>query len=528
MSQLSRRGALAVATTLTATALTLVGTPAAEAATDPRPVAQAADWLTGQLTGGLIHNDQYDFDDYGLSIDTALALDAIGGHGDTVGLVGRAIRDRYYAYTTGADFGTADVYAGATAKALVLAQVAGTGPVSYRSTVTADLEDRVATSAPITGRIEDLVDPENPWGADYANVIGQSFAARALTEAASSRAGDAVSFLLEQQCAAGYFRESFAAKSEPDQSCDAAPTPGAGVDTTALVVLNLDAIAGEPGVAAALDDARAWLADQQQPDGSFGNANATGLAAWALGESPAATAAAAWLRAHQADDADRCTRLASEVGAVALDDDALASGRSQGIGIGTRDQWRRSLAQALPALRYVEDVPDPAMHLSGPTGFVAAGSEPAFQVSGATPGSRICVTVAGTAVTGTTSGTGTGDVALRMPAGTADRTVTVVDPDGHTTTLLTRVLGAETLGVRPGRKIVARKGTVKVVVSGLVPTETVTVRYRGVVVGTGHADADGRFSQRVRVRAKTGRFKVAAFGQFPQLRSGKAVIRVIR
>lgn len=528
MSHLSRLRAIGAATLLTLGGLAAVGGPAQAAPADPRPAAQGADWLAGQLSGGLMHNVQYGFDDYGLSIDTALALQAVGGHDDTVTSVGQAIRAHYYSYTSGADFGTDDLYAGATAKALVLAQVAGTGPSGYRATVVGDLEARVASAAPITGRIEDQVDPANPWGADYANVIGQSFAARALTVAGSAKAADALSFLLEQQCAAGYFRESFSAKADTDQTCDAQPAPGAGVDTTALVVLNLDPIAGQPGVSGALADARAWLADQQQPDGSFGNANATGLAAWALGASPAATSAAAWLRSHQADDADRCSHLSGDVGALALDDDALAAGRSSGIVTGTRDQWRRATAQALPALAFVAASAEPTVHVTGPSGFVAAGSTVGYQVSGAVSGSRLCLTVGGRSAGAVASGSGTATLSVRVPDGTADRAAALVDADGHATTTTTRVLGARTLGVRTASRTVPRRTRVRVVVSGLVPTETVTVRYRGTVVATGHADADGRFATRVRVGSRTGHRTIVARGQFPSLRSGQAVIRVVR
>ena len=63
---------------------------------------------------------------------------------------------------------------------------------------------------------------------------------------------------------------------------------------------------------------------------------------------------------------------------------------------------------------------------------------------------------------------------------------------------------------------------------GLVPTEAVTVSYRGAVVATGHADAEGRFVTRVRVGKKAGRRAVVARGQFPSLRSGRTVIRVVR
>ena len=55
------------------------GAPAAPAPADPVAGSTGADWLAGQLTDGLVHNDQYAFDDYGLTIDVALGLAAAGG-----------------------------------------------------------------------------------------------------------------------------------------------------------------------------------------------------------------------------------------------------------------------------------------------------------------------------------------------------------------------------------------------------------------------------------------------------------------
>jgi hypothetical protein len=525
MSHLRRLCALVAVATLTFAGLTVASAPAQAAAVDPRPVAQAAAWLTGQLHNGLIHNDQYDFDDYGLSIDTALALDTVGGHDDTVATVGRAVRDHYYSYTSGADFGSDDRYAGATAKALVLAQVAGTGPAAYRATAVQDLEARVSTTAPAVGRIEDS------GSSDFANVIGQSFAARALVVANSSLSDEALAFLLDQQCSLGFFREQFTSdKSSSAQSCDASGgTPS--VDATALAVVNLEAISGEPGVAAALSAAKDWLKTKANADGSFGdpeNANTTGIVAWALGDTPESQAAAAWLRQRQADDADACSALAGQIGAVAFDPDSLAAGRLDGIDTLSQDQWRRSSSQALPALQYLEDVPDASLQVTGPTGFVAAGSTASYQVGGAHAASRICLELSGTTVGGTANGAGILTLAAKLPAGTADRTVTIVDADGSTASTVTHTLGVKTLGVTPAHARVHRAHRVRVVVSGLAPTELVTLRFRGVTVRTGHANSDGTFVRFVRVGHKLGKARIIATGEFPSIRHGRVVVRVVR
>jgi hypothetical protein len=59
------------AAVLAAGALVLTTTGTAQAA----PEDTSGGWLAGQLTNGLVHNDQFDFDDYGLSIDVGIALD---------------------------------------------------------------------------------------------------------------------------------------------------------------------------------------------------------------------------------------------------------------------------------------------------------------------------------------------------------------------------------------------------------------------------------------------------------------------
>ena len=59
-----------------------------------RAVSAGATWFTAQLTDGLLHNDQYDFDDLGLSADVAFALEAVGGHDATVAAIAGAVAPR--------------------------------------------------------------------------------------------------------------------------------------------------------------------------------------------------------------------------------------------------------------------------------------------------------------------------------------------------------------------------------------------------------------------------------------------------
>ena len=324
-----------------------------------------ATWLEGQLTGSLVHNDQFDFDDYGLTLDFGFGLKAIGGHGDTVRAIRDAMAENVASYTTGADFGApGDRYAGAIAK---LASYALTSGGDARDFGGADLirqlNARVAGDRPIVGRIQDKSD----FG-DNANTIGQSFAARALARAESRKARAAIRFLLKQQCDAGFFRLNLATLEAEKQSCDAAPAVKRAPDTdaTALAVLNLRAMPRsyrDAEVKGAVLAASRWLKKRQKDNGSLGggtstegsNANSTGLAAWALGDAgicrPAARAAR-WVRDLQVVDATG-TSLEGEDGAIAYDAAGYAAGEDGGISDSERDQWRRATAQAAPGLTYL-------------------------------------------------------------------------------------------------------------------------------------------------------------------------------
>jgi hypothetical protein len=357
MRHLTRAAAALCALVLPLT--TLGGT--ASAAT---PDDAAGGWLGRQLDHGLVHNKQFGFDDYGLTADVALALKATGGHARELRQVRRALAAHVDSWTTGVDFGSSDVYAGSVAKALVIAQATGAKPRSFGGVnLVRRLANRVATDAPIRGRLHDRSSD------DFANTIGQSFAVRGLSRAGSARAGAALSFLLQQQCSAGYFRLNFADPSAARQGCNAgnrSTTSAPDTDVTALAVLNLHQLK-HPNRAtrAAITHAVAWLKRHQKANGSLGggpateasNSNSTGLAAWALGESGAcrpARKAARWVKSLQLGGALKGTPLAGEGGAIAYDRAAKAAATKDGIRRADRDQWRRATAQAAPGLRYLE------------------------------------------------------------------------------------------------------------------------------------------------------------------------------
>ncbi len=328
------------------------------------PKGEAADWLVRQVDDGLVHNKQYDFDDYSLSADIAIALADIGGERRTIAQIRKALARNVDSWTTGADFDSTDVYAGQVAKALVLAQTAGAKARSFGGVdLVTRLEERVGTSGATLGRIADKTESD-----DYANVVGQALATQGLANAKSSRADEALAFLLTQQCAEGYFRLYFADAAAPDQSCDggnprssSAPDP----DATAMAVLSLQAIdKPTPAVRKAVRDAVRWLKARQRANGSFNggvstraaNANSTGLAGWALGQAGACGAAqdaAQWLRKLQVADPARRSKLAKQAGAIAYNRKALVTAQKKGIRVESAYEWQLATVQAGPALRYL-------------------------------------------------------------------------------------------------------------------------------------------------------------------------------
>jgi hypothetical protein len=389
--------ALAATTMITG----LVGLAPANAAStyDPKPVKAGAGWLSDQVTDGLVHNEQYDFDDVGLSIDVALGLDAADKLPTVVKEITKAVAKDVGSYTAFAP----SVYAGPTAKAAVLALSQDKNPHAFGGIdLVAQLEARVAAAAPITGRIEDAFDPTDEFGGDYANVIGQAYAAQALSLVGSAKATSVTAFLLAQQCDKGYFRQYFTVdKARTDQSCQGAPRAerGASTDATALAILALQDVKGAPAKKA-VKRAVAWLEDTQLRSGGFtdtgktsaaSNTNSTGLAGWALGETgatDAAALAAAAVRAQQVVANPCAQKLAKHVGAIAYDFDTLTAGQGAGITKKTSDQWRRASAQALPVLRWAPRATGD-LTITAPR-TVSVGKPWTIRLTGVAAGERVC------------------------------------------------------------------------------------------------------------------------------------------
>ena len=511
----------------------LAVTPADAVAHDPVGVNLGAGWLQGELTNGVVHNSAFNFDDIALSADFAYTLNAVGGHATTVNSILDAIEPRAHdEWYTSTFNGVVTTYGGSIAKLLVLVQQTGGTPTSFGGhNLVSLLNTQVANSAPIAGRVQNTNDTFGD-----ANTIGQAYAAHGLKTANSAKAASATSFLLKQQCPNGGFRLSFnTSKTAAGQSCTDNAT--AETDATAIAILQLASQAGSPGtVATAVAGAKAWLVTQQKTDGSWGggpstqgsNANSTGLAAQALGNTARSEKAAQWLRDRQVTYYDACDRLSTQGGAVAYDNAGLTAGRSHGITSASQDQWRRASAQAVPALAYLPlDTTPPAPVLSGPSGYLKTGTRQVLTTGGVNSGDRLCLTGVGAAVQGTAAAS-TWRGSVTLPAGTRSRLYKVRDIYGHSDTQVVKVLGRATLSVTTSAFRVKRSHVVTASIDNLAPTEWARIFYKGRLVSSGHATTGGKFAATFRVGRAKGRKHIVGYGQFTDIRRGATVIKVVR
>jgi hypothetical protein len=411
--------------------------------TDSTPSRVAADWLADELTNGLMSSKLGT--DFGLTIDTGLALSTVAGQGPTVTAINNALEPRIADYVGD---GTKESYAGPLAKAATFARIAKKNPTSYGGVnLVTRLEERTAdaSAGATAGRISD----KSEFG-DYANVIGQSYAVRALSLANSAEAGAARDFLLKQQCASGFFRLNFDKAATPSQSCaEGVAGSEADPDATSLAVINLvESRDNSQAVKDALAKAGAWLADRQRGSGAFRggtgtaviNANSTSLGGYALGllkNRDAALKAAIWVRKLQPVDKYKCrTALTKDTGAVAYRKEAVTVAKTGGITADARDQWRRATAQAVLGLQFAPASNDD-LRIESVRREARAGDRPQFRVFGISPGERACVQVKGDfrRIIGKRSG----DKIVRklqMPTGNARRVAIVKTADDSARTSL--------------------------------------------------------------------------------------------
>lgn len=505
----------------------------------PRAEDAVETWLTGQLTGGLVHNTQYEFDDYGLTVDVYFALHALKASPDTQDGVISALADNADAYVTGGTPG--DIYAGATAKLASAVITSGADPEEFGGRdLVADLESRVSTTGTSAGRATDDAtgfdenwNPDPSVRVDYSNTIGQAWVVRTLAASGSALTASAANYLASQQCADGQFRGNLVDPTLPASDCS-----GSDVRSNDATAFGIEALlaakhAGVPNLDDDVAEAAAWLRSTQASNGSIvdegvANANTTGLAALALaraGETAAAQTAARWVATLQVTDANAGAHLASAKGAIAYDGAALTAGRSGGIVVKTRDQWIRATSQAAAALALVKA---PTPKIAAVNGFQAAGRPVVVSVTGLEPGWNATAVIAGGASrTLAASASGAASFTLTAPKGTATRIVTVTDSRGvRVGSTSVKVLAAKKLSVATKKKV--KRGKVqKVVVKGLAPRESVRVYYRGKVVKRATANGKGAAVVRFKVTKKVGKAKLVVRGAFAN-RNGVKAFRVVK
>jgi hypothetical protein len=424
---------------------------AAAPATDSTPSTIAAEWIAGELTNGLVVGKLGP--DFGLTIDTGMALATVAGQGDTVTAINNALEPRIAEYVGD---GTKESYAGATAKAAAFARTAKKNPTSYGGrNLIAELEARTAdattgtapntTPNPLAGRISD----KSEFG-DFANVIGQSYAVRALSLANSQEAGAARDFLLKQQCASGYFRLDFDKPATPSQSCaEGVAGSEADPDATSLAVINLvESRDNSPAVKEALAKAGGWLAARQRGSGAIRggtgtaqiNTNSTALGGYAMGllkNRGAALKAALWVRKNQPVDKYKCrTALTKDTGAVAYRKEKATEAKTTGIPADGRDEWRRATAQAILGLQFAPASKD-ELRIVSARREARAGDSVQFRVYGLAPSESACLQVKGDFVR--VKGKKSGDKIVRklqLPAGNQRRVALVKTSDDEARTSL--------------------------------------------------------------------------------------------
>ncbi len=325
------------------------------------PVDDGATWLAAQLNeDSVVYNGQYDFEDHGLTLDVGFAFQETGGHDADVEAIRTAMKSRVDSYTR---FDSPDIYANSVAKLMVFAQrtSGGEGKRFGGTNLFRRLNKRVLMKDRVEGRLADKTSY-----ADSANTLGQAFAVEALARSGSAKTDEVRKFLLRQQCGAGWFRLLFSDVDAKRQSCKASKDR-ADTDATVFAVAGLRALPKafkNRAVRTAIRDGLDWIERTQGADGSHGggaqteaaNANSTGLAAWVLGDAgrcESAADAAGWVADLQVTGDRTGTPLAGEEGAVAYDARAMTAAESDGITTASRDQWRRTSAQAVPGLGYV-------------------------------------------------------------------------------------------------------------------------------------------------------------------------------
>ena len=316
------------------------------ASSPPRPASgqAAAGWLARQMVHRTYLTETFSgttFPAQGLTID---AIYAFAATGTASGYAARAIAwlARPHILSGYIGNGTTSSFAGATAKALLAAEITGQNLATFGGV---NLPARLASLLTPSGRYSD----HSKFG-DFSNAFSQSLAIIATSRLGRAPAA-AVRFLAASECADGGFPLDFAQK-----RCVSYP------DATAMDVQALLA-AGKPGPA---KRGLRWLASVQRPDGGFiappgtaSNSNSTGLAGEAFaagGWLPQAASARKFLLSVQVG----CTGKPANRGAIAFD----ASGFRQSTAVSATAQGILGLADVGLARLSISSARPGAPHLA--------------------------------------------------------------------------------------------------------------------------------------------------------------------
>lgn len=347
----------------------LYGVAAAPAHAATPDGSTAAHFLTAEMAASGDHFVSSGYPDYGLTIDAVLGLDAAQTGQTGAKAAAAYVTKNAEAYNTGGD--SAELYAGSTAKLLVLAQAQGLPTDGYL----AQLKSLEQSS----GQFQD----KSQYG-DYSNTIGQSLGIIGLTRAGKPDA-TAVDFLVKQQCNDGGFRMTFSGTCTGD------------TDATSLAVQALSAAGGHD---AEIAKAVSFIAGQQQSNGGVvepaaqaaPNTNSTGLAAVAFtiaGKTAEAAKAKTFVQSLQFG----CTLPTALRGGIAYDQKSFDTIIAEGSKATVSDKEHRSTAQAVLAFN-----PQPYLKISAG----GAATAPALSCTTSTPSSSATSTGTPTATSTTT------------------------------------------------------------------------------------------------------------------------------
>lgn len=232
------------------------------APSNPTEAARAgAAWIGVQLDDG-IPLDLFDFPDWGVTIDAAIALAAVDGTDPRIGRVWAGIGTNRDDIVSDGD---SDV-PGMLAKIILLAHATGADPRAVGEGAGQDLVERLAATLQPSG----LFGTQFPG---YDGVYRQGLAIAALVSADVVPEPGAVSWLIDQQCDNDGFKGAYM-PFRADTSVDCVDDPdswsGADSNAAAMAVMALTyAAPDDPAAAGTIDSALDWLASVRDELGGW-------------------------------------------------------------------------------------------------------------------------------------------------------------------------------------------------------------------------------------------------------------------